>query len=340
MKKLTIALCMAAALVSAVPGLELKDGLMRLVVDDRTGRFALYQLVDAARGRYEPLLYDKETRTTYATLSVDSSLYKLGEATDFRVSVSRDGSGARVEYRSAFCVVRQSFSFLTSPGASMADGVAMDYVIENVSAKDASIGLRLLYDTWLGEKSSAHFIAQAAGPLVAETFLEGDYGDAWLRSAESDKAAVALQVQVKAPATRPDRLVAANWKRINDASWGFDKGGSRGFTMLPYSVNDSALALYYEPTALRPGSTRAVRSILSTVHQGYAADAPAAAASAAVAAAPVATAPLDAAADLVAVRALLDAIDEALASDTPPSKADLEAMKAALERLEARKRKY
>jgi len=340
MKKLSIALCLALSLAPAVPCLELRDGLVRLVIDDRTGRFALYELADASRNRYEPLLYDKETRTTFATLSVDGKTYRLGESSEFRVSVARDGAGARVEYRSSFCSVRQSFSFLTSPGSSLTDGVSIDYVIENLSTKESSIGLRILYDTWLGEKSSAHFSASSSGALTTETFLEGDYADTWIRSGEAAGGSGSLQLQLAPPATRPDRLVAANWKRLSDAIWAFDKAASRGFTLLPYSINDSALALYFEPAVLRPGSTRAVRSILSRPHDGYPSGAPAAATTAAVAATPVDTAPLDAVADLVAVRALLDAIDEALAAGRKPSEADLAAMKAALERLEARKRKY
>ncbi|MBU0928538.1 MAG: hypothetical protein KKA67_12370 [Spirochaetes bacterium] len=343
MKKLSIAIAAAAILASSAFGLDIKDGRMRLVLDERSGRFALYYLEDVARNRYAPLLYDQETRTTYATLSFDQKTYKLGDASEFRVSVSRQDGGARVEFRSSFCVVKQTFSFLASPGATMSDGLGVAFEIENVSQKDAEIGLRVLLDTWLGEKGSAHFSTQALGPLSIETALSGDYSDAWIRSSDG-QAVTGLQVQLAVPATRPDRLVAANWKRLNDNAWSFEANPARNFTLLPYSINDSAIAMYFEPAPVRPGSTRAIRTVLSQATDSYptVASAPAAAGPADPAGIPVPadTAPLDEMADLVAARSVLDAVNAALASGAGMSADDIAALESILRRLEARKSKY
>ena len=344
MRKLTILALASVALAASAFGLEAKDGRVKLVVDDRTGRFSLYYLVDVTRNRYEPLLYDQETRTTYATLMVDDRAYRLGDAPDFRIAVSRDAAGkVRVEYRSSFCVVRQVFSFVSSPGAPMADGVAIEYSIENVSKAESSIGLRVLLDTYVGEKSAAHFVAQSAGPLASERALSGDYADIWMRGLGSaDGSAANLQVLLSAPATRPDTLLAANWKRLNDSSWSFEANPSRNFTLLPYSINDSALALYYDPTPVRPGSTRSVVVGLSQAVDGYDAyvaakgDRPPVVAIAA----PSATAPLDEMADLIAVRAVIEAIDALIAAGQAPGTDELEALDATLRRPEARKGQY
>ncbi len=344
MRRLTILALAAMAFTASAFGLEAKDGRIKLVVDDRTGRFSLYYLVDVTRNRYEPLLYDQETRTTYATLMVDGKAFRLGDAPEFRIAVSREASGkVRVEYRSSFCVVRQLFSFVTSPGAPMADGVTIQYSIENVSKAESAIGLRVLLDTYVGEKSAAHFVAQGVGPLVSERALSGDYADSWVRGLGSAELSAAnLQVLLGEPATRPDTLLAANWKRLNDSSWFFEANPSRNFTLLPYSINDSALALYYEPAPVRPGSTRAVVVGLSQAVEGYDAyvaakgDKPPVVAIAA----PSATAPLDEMADLIAVRAVLEAIDAMLAAGQAPNAAELEALETTLRRLEARKGQY
>ena len=344
MKRLSIVLIAAAMLVSAASGLELKDGRMRLVIDDRNGRFALYYLEDVTRNRYVPLLYAEETRTTYPTLVFDQKTYKLGDASDFRVTVARDGpSGARIEFKSSFCVVKQTFAFVTSPGAAMSDGVLISFSMENVAQKDAPIGLRLLFDTWLGEKAQAHFRAQSAGALLGETILSGDFKDAWVRSsgdADAASSLAGLQVQLAAPSTKPDRLVAANWKRLNDSAWSFEASPSRNFTLLPYSINDSALALYYDPVVVRPGSTRGVSIFLSQSNDGYPVDASGAAAIGPSITAPSETAPLDEMVDLIAVRNVLEAINAAIASGVEVSEAQRQELEAILSRLEARKAKY
>ena len=54
--------------------------------------------------------------------------------------------------------------------------------------------------------------------------------------------------------TVPDKIVFANWKRLSDASWIYDASTSRNFSMLPYSVNDSAACEYFDPRPLPRGA--------------------------------------------------------------------------------------
>jgi hypothetical protein len=245
MKKLPMLALAVAMLVSSSYGLEAKDGRMRLVVDERSGRFSLHYLSDVATNRYVPLLYAQEIRTTYPTLMVDQKTYRLGDTSEFRVTVGKYEAGAvKVEYRSAFCAVRQTFTFVASKGAAMADSVRIGFEIENLSQNDSKIGLRFLLDTWLGEKSLAHFGSASSGALTGETELGSDYSDSWIRSAENLGTAISTE------------------------------------------------------------------------------------------------APLSEMADLIAVRAILDALNDALATGTPLSADDQAALNATLERLETRKGKY
>ncbi|MBN2875625.1 MAG: hypothetical protein JXM71_11065, partial [Spirochaetales bacterium] len=292
--------------------------------------------------------YAQETRTTYPSLYVDQKTYKLGESSEFRVSVEKADNGVRVEYRSSFCVVKQTYTFITSKGTTMTDGVQINYDIENVSAKDASIGLRVLLDTWLGEKASSHFTANRAGALAVETAFAGDFTDAWLRSSAGDEpekeASASFQVLLTAPATRPDSVLAANWKRLNDSPWSFEASSSRNFTLLPYSINDSAVAMYYEPVNVRPGASRSVVVIFGQANDDlYATDDSASASTdsqSPEAVLPSETAPLDEATDLVAVRSILEALNAAIESGIEPTREDLEQFESSLQRLEARKGKY
>lgn len=333
------------ALVALVAGglasaLELKNGRVKLVVDDRSGRFAVYYLADVAKNRYVSLLYDQETRTTYPTVFVDQVAYKLGEAAEFRsIAVKKEGEGVVVEYRSSFCVVRETFSFVSSDGSSIADGLSIAFSIENVSGRDQSVGLRLLLDTWLGEKSGRHFESQAAGALATETALSGDYADAWILCPGDAEASA--QIMLGGLATKPDRAVAANWKRINDAAWSFDVNTSRAFTLLPYSINDSAVALYYEPVTLRAGAARDVVVVIGNENKaGYGQRKAAAAPAVVVPMPPADSGPLDLMADIVATRSVLDAVNAALASGSTLSPEELAALEATLQRLEARASGY
>ena len=335
MKRLTALLVLCSAFAAAAPALELKDGRIKLVVDDRSGRFALYYLVDAAKGSYQPLMYDQETRTSYLTLYLDQRAYKLGESADFKVTVAREGDGIRVSYRSSHCAISQTFSIVASAGGTK-DSLRISFSLENVSEKDLSIGLRMLLDTWLGEKSGAHFSTQSAGPVSTELTLSGSYTDSWVRS-PGDSGAT-FQLTLADPTTRPDRVILANWKRLNDSPWSMETSPSRTFTLLPYSINDSAMAVFWDPVTVRKGSTRSLDVVLGNQSDPVAASV--AATSAPLSSATLSSAPLDLASDLVAVREVLARLNEALASGTPPSAELLAQYASIIALLESRKEGY
>ncbi len=340
MKRLVIFFLLGCCAFSVLSALEIKEGRMRVVIDERSGRMAFYYLADMTRNQYAPLLYDQESRTSYPTLVLDQRTYKLGESGDFRISVSRQPGGAMIEYRSAFCVVRQRISFVSSTTSSLADGVSIQFEIENVSEKDYSAGLRYLLDTWLGEKSGRHFTSPVSGPLQGETLLTGEFTERWMLSS-GDNATTAILLDT--PSTKPDRALFANWKRINDAPWLFDVNTTRGFTLLPYSINDSALALYYDSASLRRGATRSITVVMGSESISSLANRVADDALPAVAATFTAlsdSAPLDLRADLITVRDFIRAINTLLESGEEPAQDELDSLKSVLQRLETRKSSY
>jgi hypothetical protein len=107
-------------LPAGLSALEAKEGLVKIVVSEATGRLSLYKLVDIARGRYEALIFDQDPRTSFASLSMDGRMAKLGDASDYRFTVVRTDTGVRIDFRSSFCVVRQLIDFAKSDGSRTA----------------------------------------------------------------------------------------------------------------------------------------------------------------------------------------------------------------------------
>ncbi len=339
-RRTVLSLLAVAALAVPLSALETRDGKVRLNVDERTGRFSFQFLADADKGTWVPMFYAEETRTTYATISVDGKTSRLGDSSDYRVSVSRDGSSVTVEYRSSLLVVRQVFTPIVPPEAPLAEGLSVEWSIENVGARDTRVGLRFLLDTSLGERSGIHFELPSAGAVPGETVLEGNFADTRLLSPGSTGST--LQVALSgANVDTPDRVVLANWKRLDDAAWMPETSAGRSFTMLPYSINDSAAALFWEPRALRRGETLRFRTALGA---GAGRDF---GGSAAVTVAAGYLPPLDVGtdklgalrSDLAVVKSLLDLIDGLLSSGSPDA-AEIEHARLVLERLIARRSAY
>ncbi|MBN1243940.1 MAG: hypothetical protein JXA15_14655 [Spirochaetales bacterium] len=350
-RKTALALLALAMICRTLPALETRDGSVRLTVDERNGRFSFQYLADPAKGSWVPLFYAEETRTTYATISVDGKTSRLGDSSEYRVTVSRNGSSITVEYRSALLVIRQVFTPLVPPGAALASGLAIEWKIENVGARDARVGLRFLLDTSLGERSGIHFELPSRGAVPGETVLEGAFSDDRVLSPGS--TGTTLQVAFSgASVDTPDRVVLANWKRLDDAAWMPETSAGRSFTLLPYSINDSAAALFWEPRPLARGASLHFRTALGTdaTHDFGAYGAPGAAAAVTVAPPPATdtTTPTPVPAgdaimalrsDLAVVKSLIELVDDLIASDEPDA-AELARARELLERLYARRSAY
>jgi hypothetical protein len=343
MKRLLMAAIAALACAASLPALEAKEGLVRLVVNESNARISLYRLIDIAKNRYEPLIFEQDPRTTFATLSAEGRLYKLGDASEFRISTARTDTGARIEFRSASIVVRQLLDFARSDGSALADGIRVTFEIENISEREASLGLRYLVDTWLGEKSGLHFSTDKRAKIAEETAILPTSDDGYVAS-PGDRASFMIDFSGKG-IDRPDKVLLSNWKRLSDAPWGFEVNSQRNFTLVPYSINDSAVALYWEPAPVARGAVRRISFAMGNLNEkGYPPSSDKTPTEAifqsTVLGAGSPNAATSMAADLVAVRDLISRIDRAMAEGGTISDDELAAWRKILDRLEERKKGY
>ncbi len=343
MKRIWIAAAFVLAGMAAVHALEAKEGLVKLVVNEANARISLHRLTDIAKGRYEALVFDQDPRTTFASLSADGRLYKLGDASEFRISSSRTDTGVKIEFRSSSFVVRQFLDFAKSEGSTLADGLRVSFEIENVSEREALLGIRYLIDTWLGEKSGIHFMTESKPRISEEMAILSSSENSWVAT-PGEKASFMVQIS-GAGIDRPDKVILSNWKRLSDSPWSFDINPQRNFTLVPYSINDSALALFWEPVSVARGATRRLSFIMGNLNEkGY----PLATAktsteeifASTVLGSSAPDAATSMAGDLVAARDLISRIDRAVAEGGTISENELATWRKILDRLEERKKGY
>jgi hypothetical protein len=355
--------------VACLPALEVKDGLIKIVLQEDSGRFSVYYLDDVAKGRYEPLIFDRDPRTSSLNVYVDQKLYRMGESTEFRIGARRNGAGADFVFKSAFCTVTENFSFVKSKGSSLADGVKISVSVENITERDIFVGCRVIVDSYLGETLAGHFGTNIRQKISNETLIDSRSKDEWLTSVPVGAAKVGLLIPLAASGmTQADQVYLANWSRLNSAAWDFDFNQTRNFTLQPYSINDSAIALDWNPALIQAGKSR----LFSYIAAGFKGDetftfgAPSAngvAGFTAVAASASSTStstkpatggdlavktPGDAKKELYAqaqtdylvIGDLISRINSILASGNEPSDADVANMKEALDGIKAKRSQY
>ncbi len=232
---------------STVSAAEISNASLRLVVHENSGRFSLYS---TDNGQI-PLFVAEDPTTTYISLLANERIYILGNSFAFRQNVTSTGSSITIEWKSSRLEILQTMTLKD-------DTLAIDIRIENVSEISFDAGIRYIFDTSLGE-DAIHFRTDSS-EISRERSFSGDYPD-YILSGTADEGL--YFVLSDSGFDTPDRIVVANWKRLDDTSWSYTVNTNRNFNLRPYSINDSAIAFYYEPQRLAAGNARSISLLLT-----------------------------------------------------------------------------
>ena len=268
-----VSICILFLLLGGERGraLEISQGKIKLVIHEQFERFVPYlRTLSEASGTEEwvPLLVDKDPRTSYITLLVNSNTYRLGSIPGVRGRISEGLEGVMIQWILPDVEVKQTFSFLRSRESSESDALRILLDITNLKDTEISIGVRYTLDTYLGERSNTPFRTPQFPAITRETSFVPD-SENWLLLSEDPERNLGLQVLLRGEGvTSVERVVLANWKRLSDTPWEYSTNPTRTFTLLPYSINDSALALYYPVLPLQPKETRRIVTVLGSKGSG------------------------------------------------------------------------
>ncbi|MDR2662405.1 MAG: hypothetical protein LBC31_05350 [Treponema sp.] len=261
MKKFLLLLAVAAVCSFRAEAAEYIDGRIRLVINENTGRFSLYFMTDIAREQYLPFFMDQDPRTSFLALLANNRNYRLGESASFKTTLGGTPLNPALVFESSFLTVTEDFSFIRTGSSSLTNGIRITITITNKGEQPLEAGLRFLLDTTLGEGSSTHFLTDRR-QITGETLIEAGAGDLYWVSKNSR---LALMGSIGGQnITSPDLVHFANWKRLNDVPWKAPFAAGRNFNLLPYSIEDSAVCYYYEPSVINRGESRFISIVLAS----------------------------------------------------------------------------
>lgn len=348
MRRLSAILPLLLLLVAPLPGLELTEGRIRLVLHEASGRFSVDYRPDLESERYVPLIDSTDPRTSGLWIRDGNDVYRLGSAPRFDLRVERQAGGrAAFVWTSSVLRITQRFSFVTSTSARLANGVLTELIIENVSEVPREVGARYLFDTYLAESRQAHFVLAGGTRVRSETEITPRAGRSWYATPSPESEDVGFQQLIAGEGiTRPERVVLANWKRLSETTYDYRVDEDRTFSLLPYSIDDSAAAVYYGAERIAPGGSRRITTLVGNLDRdGYADYSVARTGSAELLerAREGASAELDprtAREELVSVNDLLDEIETLLSDQTELDDEDVEVVEEILRQLENRKEAY
>jgi hypothetical protein len=245
------------------------DGRIKLTLNDRTGRFALFYMDDAEKGKYQSLLWNRDPKTSYLAVQINNRVYKLGDTNYFRTAIRGSQSNPSLTFESPSLSVVMDFSFIRTPTATATNGVRIDIRLHNWGESDINAGLKLVLDNYFGEKKTPQFRTNLRY-IDSETVINRVVSDQWWLAKDTNGS---LMGSVYVDGTYyPDTLHFANWKRLASAKWKSTYVAGRNFNALPFSIKDDAVAYYMETTTLARWDQRTMTVMLATEDQaGFAA---------------------------------------------------------------------
>jgi hypothetical protein len=243
---------------------ETKDGYIRMLIDEKTGRFSLSFLTDTENSKYSQLFY-RGGNTSFFDININGVPYRLGESRVFTTRVDRENDEPVVIYDSALITVKTSFTPVKTSNSPNANGIRVTIQIMNNTEEEPEVGLRLVIDTILGEgRKNIPFITENFN-IKKEKIIESSSDEKYWISRGKD---IALMGSIADPldetAARPDYLHFANWQKLSDVPWKASYHEGRSFNKLPYSIGDSAVSYYWNPVVLEMGRALTYNVYLTT----------------------------------------------------------------------------
>jgi len=257
MKKSTLFFILLFIFTGALFAFDMRSGLVRIATDDQTLQPMLYRLVDiSGKSKYEPLWFNGDPRTSFIILNIDNRIYRMGASKEYKTSQRQISNGIEIEYRSVTNRLTQRVLFYTSPYSRVADGFIIEIEIENYTTREMKALIKEVCDTVLGEKEGHHFATSSNPKVTDEMIITLDSDEKYVISpGQTSSLALLLDEEAK-----PDIVVIANWKRLSDSKFYYDSELMKGFTHSPFSINDSALGLYWNERIVPPKGSIKVAS--------------------------------------------------------------------------------
>lgn len=262
--------CLALYLILTLPAfadnvIELDQGHLKLKVFERTGSFCLYQLSTNGKNKYVPLYSDiAYGQTNKFSVNLDGKIYRLERKLGKPINIEKVNNEVLITFniKDKLHVVQRLMFVPDEYGNTTGPLLKIVTSIENTQSKEASVALRAIFDTSLGEHAKkAPLATDLRENIVAETSFNPKIDrDSVIISSNKESACMFF---FKHGVDMPEQVYIANWERMHPRKWLPTVVEGRSFNS-KYLHDDSSCLFIWPGKKLKPTE---LMSITTTV--GY-----------------------------------------------------------------------
>lgn len=201
----------------------------------------------------QPLLFGWPfgANTSFTSLWLDGEAVSLRDTPPGAGPVS-DGDAITTTWRVGDVEVTQTHALAPNPYTSRPDTVRITTTLRNTGAATHTVGVRVLLDLQVGGSDAPTALIPGDGVITTERDYRTPIPPFYRffgAAAGGPDAVQALGLLTGPGVTPPNRVVLGRWSALDRTVW--------EYTATPEApLDDSALALWWEPAPLPPGATR------------------------------------------------------------------------------------
>jgi CSLREA domain-containing protein len=189
--------------------------------------------------------------SSYTTIRIDGSDYVYGSTgTQLEAPTDIDSNTNQSIWQIGDMEITQTLQIAFNNQTNQNDVAKISYTVRNTGSVSHTIGTRILIDTEINYNDGAPFRVPGVGIVTTESEYVGstvpDTFQAFFDVTDSEHVAASTIKTVGE--TAPDRLVLAGWPHLYDTRYDYTIDPNYDFS------NDSAYAVYWNPTTLDPGN--------------------------------------------------------------------------------------
>lgn len=191
--------------------------------------------------------------SSFTTIRLDGNDYIYGSSgTQLHAPADTDAKTNSSEWQVGDLQITQTLQLALNNQTGQDDVARIAYVVHNTGSTPHTVGSRIMLDTDVNHNDGAPFRVPGDGIVTTEKEYDGAAVPENFSVFQNitDSIHVANAVLKDAQSLPPDRLVIAQWPGIDNSSYDYTINPSA------YITNDSAYAVYWNPSTLAPGESR------------------------------------------------------------------------------------
>ncbi|MDC7219366.1 MAG: hypothetical protein PQJ59_05460 [Spirochaetales bacterium] len=233
----------------SLSGISVEKGNLKVVADDETGGYLCYARLSDQSPWYP--LYVESFTSSYIQLKLNDENVFPGGSPDYDLRFDQVHDSLSIIYEGSEILLIEKISLSQDiKGTAFFD---IEISAQNIGDDSVELGLKKVIDTAF-MRGETHFIVNSEAVLEEKAFEGGEIPSVLLSPGDSPGERLYVHSDREANMSL-DRLLLANWNRLDREEWDYTPEEGTNFNALPFSINDSALGFYWLPTALIRGET-------------------------------------------------------------------------------------